>query len=335
VAVSIAGILYNSVLSPCHSVLKRIEMTDEFWTIRNFQPTDFEKYFRLHLESEKRDQSGRRVSKTLLAEALGHPQYHPEKDLFLAQRNENMIGYISVFREPGIGRALLNGLVHPLHRRKGVATALFGHAVRHAKAAGSRRMQICIAENNLAARQLLARLGLEFIRHFFGYRLDLSAVQLPEIKADSYIFRSLRPGEEDKLTAIQNRAFAGTWGFNPNTRDEISYRIHSSSCTPEDVIMVYREDKPIAYCWTRIFQEGREAGEVSRGEIHMLGVDPDFRKQSIGKNVLTAGLSYLKHKGVAIVELMADSEMPAALALYESAGFEKYMRTEWYEKKLI
>ena len=66
----------------------------------------------------------------------------------------------------------------------------------------------------------------------------------------------------------------------------------------------------------------------------MLGVDPDFRKQSIGSNVLTAGLSYLKHQGVEIVELMADSEMPAALALYESAGFKKFMRTEWYEKKL-
>ena len=59
-------------------------MTDELWTIRNFQPNDFEKYFRLHLESEKHDQSGRRVSKSLLAEALGHPQYHPEKDLFKA-----------------------------------------------------------------------------------------------------------------------------------------------------------------------------------------------------------------------------------------------------------
>jgi ribosomal protein S18 acetylase RimI-like enzyme len=66
----------------------------------------------------------------------------------------------------------------------------------------------------------------------------------------------------------------------------------------------------------------------------MLGVDPDYRRQSIGRNVLTAGLSLLKEKGVRVVELMADSEMPAAMALYESAGFSKYMRTEWYEMEL-
>ncbi len=309
-------------------------MTDGVWTIRNYQPADFENYLRLHLETEKLDNADHRVSRSLLAEALGHPGLQPENDLFLARNAENMIGYIRVFLEPGIGRALVGGLVHPRHRRKGIATALFDHAVRRAQAAGSERVQICIAKNNLAARQLCTRLGLKFIRHFIGYRLDLAAVQLPEIKTDNYIFRSLRPGEEDKLTAIQNRAFAGTWGFNPNTRDEISYRVHSSTCTPEDVIMVYREDKPIAYCWTRIFHESREAGGGSRGEIHMLGVDPDFRQQSIGKNVLLAGLSHLEHKGVELVELKADSGMPAALALYESAGFEKYMKTEWYEKKL-
>ena len=310
-------------------------MTDGVWTIRNYLPADFENYLRLHLESEKLDQAGRRVSRSLLAEALGHPGLQPENDVFLAQGDESVIGYVRVFLEPGIGRALVGGLVHPRHRRKGIATALFDHAVRHAQAAGSDRVQICIAETNLGARQLCARLGLKFIRHFIGYRLDLAAVRLPEIETDNYVFRSLRPGEEDKLTAIQNRAFAGTWGFNPNTRDEISYRVHSSTCTPEDVVMVYRKDKPIAYCWTRIFHEGRKAGGAGRGEIHMLGVDPDFRKRSIGKNVLLAGLSHLKHKGVELVELSADSGMPAAQALYESAGFEKYMRTEWYEKKLI
>lgn len=309
-------------------------MVDNQWTIRNFQQDDFEAYLRLHLESEKIDRAGRRVSRSLLAEALGHPGFKPEDDLFLVHGDENVIGYIRVFLEPAIGRALVDGLVHPRHRRNGIATALFGHVLRRAQAGGAGRVQVCIAENNLAAGQFCERLGLKFIRYFIGYRLDLTTVRLPEIKTDNFLFRSLRPGEEDKLTAIQNRAFAGTWGFNPNTRDEISYRIHSSTCTPEDVVMVYREDIPIAYCWTRIFHEGRESDVASRGEIHMLGVDPDFRKQSIGKNVLLAGLSHLEYEGVRLVELKADSGMPAALALYESAGFERYMRAKWYELKL-
>ena len=309
-------------------------MIDKFCSIRNYQPGDFKNYARLHLETEKRDQSGQFVSEQQLAEALGHPSFQPEYDLFLAEGDQNLIGYVSVFLEPGIGRSLLDGLVHPLHRRKGVATDLSGYAIRHARAAGIRSAQICIPETNLAAKKMLSGLGFRFFRHFIGYKLDLTTTQLPNITPGKYIFRSLQPGEEEALTAIQNRSFADTWGFNANTREEISYRINLSSCTPENIIMVYLEDRPIAYCWTRIHYEGISAHGENKGEIHMLGVDPDFRRHSIGRNILTAGLSYLKHQGIKIVELMADSEMPAALALYESAGFEKYMRTEWYEKKL-
>jgi mycothiol synthase len=79
--------------------------------------------------------------------------------------------------------------------------------------------------------------------------------------------------------------------------------------------------------------ETPEAGGIE-GEIHMLGVDPDFRRMGIGRKVLLAGLSHLKCKGVTIVRLTADGEDPAALALYESVGFKRASRIEWYEKRL-
>jgi ribosomal protein S18 acetylase RimI-like enzyme len=64
----------------------------------------------------------------------------------------------------------------------------------------------------------------------------------------------------------------------------------------------------------------------------MLGVDPDHRGRGIGKEVILAGLSYLKGKGLGIVELTADSENEAARALYRSAGFQVRRRSLWYEK---
>jgi len=309
-------------------------MNAKFWTIRNYQAADLENYVRLHLETAKRDQSGQYISKQLIKEALGHPSFHPETDLFLAEADQDVLGCVSVFLEPGIGRALLDGLVHPLYRRKGIATDLFGHAVGYARGAGIKAAQISIPETNLAAQKLLSDLGLRCFRHFLGFKLDLRTIQLPDISTGDYIFRTLQAGEAQQLTEIQNRSFADTWGFNANTCAEITYRINSSSCAPENITMVYRADRPIAYCWTRIYPAGNSAQTEKKGEIHMLGVDPDFRQQSIGKNVLTAGLSYLKLKGVEIVELTADAEMPAALALYESAGFKQYLRIDWYEKKL-
>lgn len=64
----------------------------------------------------------------------------------------------------------------------------------------------------------------------------------------------------------------------------------------------------------------------------MLGVDPDYRGQGIGKTVLLAGLSYLKSKGFPVAELAVDSQNKAACALYQSIGFKVQDSILWYQK---
>jgi mycothiol synthase len=302
--------------------------------IRNYRPSDFDDYMRLHIEASSLDQSGRRISKKRLTEELEHPSFFPEKNLFVAEHGGNIIGYAAVFLESVIKRALLDCLIHPMHRKKGIAAELFHHSIRHAKLAGSRVVQICVKETNLAAKHMASRLGLEFIRYFVELRLDLNDAQLPDVKPGEYIIRALGHGEVDKLTEVQNKAFADSWGFNPNTRDEIVYRINSSGCSPENILMAFLGDRPVGYCWTRKNVEDNPAPGEFKGNIHMLGVDPDFRRKGIGRNVLLAGLSYLSSNGVTVVELTADGEDLKALALYGSVGFEVYSRSEWYEKKL-
>ena len=281
------------------------------------------------------DQSGRCISKQRLAEDLGHPSFHPQNDLFVAESGGNIIGYAGVFLEPGIQRAILECMIHPQHRRNGVATALLREVSRHSEEAGSRKLQVCIPQTNLVARSLASRLGFQFIRHFHQMKLDLDTIRLPHPEPSGYVIRSLGHAEADKLTFIQNRAFADSWGFNPNTPDEIAYRINLSSCSPENIRMAYLKNRPIGYCWTRIMIGDDSTTGSAKGEIHMLGVDPDFRSKGIGRNVLLAGLADLKSRGATIIELTADSEDQAALGLYESVGFKFHSRAEWYEKKLI
>jgi mycothiol synthase len=302
--------------------------------VRNYRPSDFDDYVRLQVATEKRDRSGRHISKQRLAENLGHPSFHPHSDLFIAKRGGRLVGYVAIFLEPGIGRALLDGLVHPLHRNKGIATELFDRAIQYAKKTVVKVVQICISETNLAARNFVSVLGLRYVRRFIVFKLDLAAMQLPDCTPGAYIIRNLKQGEEQLLTDIQNRSFADAWGFNPNTRDEIAYRINLSSCSPKNIIMSYRGDKPVGYCWTRMLSEKNRAAGIMTGEIHMLGVDPDFQKKGIGQKVLLAGLSYLKSNGITIVELTADSENRGGLRLYKSVGFKELMKTEWYEKTL-
>ncbi len=309
-------------------------MSKKYYKIRNYCRADFDNYVDLHMEVNRLDQSGRFVSKQRLAEDLGHPKFNPEKDLLVAALGNRIIGYAGGFLEVALKRVILECMIHPHHRKNGIATELMGRSLQHAEDAKIEVAQVYIPEVNLPGKSLALRLGFKFIRHFFELALDLDNVQIPDIGPGEFEIRSLRPDEADKLTQIQNRSFAGSWGFNPNTPDEIAYRINLSSCSPENIMMVYLKNQPIGYCWTRIFTEEGSATACKKGEIHMLGVDPAYRGKGIGRDVLLAGLADLKSKGVSIVELTADGEEPVALCLYESVGFKRCSRNEWYEKKL-
>ena len=104
----------------------------------------------------------------------------------------------------------------------------------------------------------------------------------------------------------------------------------SSRCSPEDVVLIYDEDKPVGYCWTLIHEA--DVSVERKGRIHMLGVDPDFRGSRMGREVLLAGLRHLNTKGIQVVELTVDSENKAARTLYRSIGFKIWTSSLWHEK---
>ena len=177
-------------------------------------------------------------------------------------------------------------------------------------------------------------MGFRRIRRFLELRLDLSEAHLLKANQTASLFRHMRHGEEDKLLQIQNRSFANTWGYSPNTIEEIIYRTSLPNCSPEDIIMAYDADKPIGYCWTKIDLGEDKTISGSKGRIYMLGVNQDHRGKGVGRQVLLAGLSHLKGKGIRVVELTVDSENRAAYALYKSVGFQVWKSSLWYEMVL-
>lgn len=306
-------------------------MSDSFYTIRNYQPADFDKYVRLRkVEAERLEPTGYRISSQVIAEDVGRPNYSPEQDLFIVETDEDMVGYMDSTLELSIGRVILNGFVHPDHRRKGLASKLLGYATHRAKEPGAKVAHVRIPRDNVVAKGVLSRLGFRFVRRFLELSLDLSRVHGQDIDQTTLHCRQLQHGEEDKLTQLQNRSFAGTWGYNPNTVEEITYRTNLSNCSPEDVILACDGDKPVGYCWTR--KSCKVAPGERTGQIPMLGVDPDYRGRGVGKGVLLAGLSYLKNRDLRFVDLTVDSENQAACALYRSVGFKLQASTLWYQK---
>ncbi len=305
-------------------------MDNNPYTIRNYQPGDFDKFVSLHIETQRLEPGRRRIPSHVIAERLGRPNYSPEQDLFLAEKGGDLAGYIDIRPELAVGRVIINCRVHPEHRRRGLATRLFAYAIERAKSLGARVAHVYIAEDNTAAREMVSQLGFKCVRRYLELRLDMAGVRQTDMDRAASAGRFLRRGEEEKLTLIQNRAFADQWGFNPNTLEEIVYRTNLKNCSPEDVVVTEEKNEIIGYCWTGIVDD-EVAGE-SRGRIFMLGVEPDYRGRGVGKRVLLAGLAHLKSKGVRVAGLTVDSENKVALALYRAVGFEVERSGLWYEK---
>jgi len=309
-------------------------MSNSHYTIRNYQPHDFNKYVSLNIEAEKLEPTGRYVSPQAIREYLGRPNYSPEQDLFIVEAGGELVGYVDIATELTIGRVILDCWIHPEHRRKGLATRLLGYATRRAKEAGAGVAHVNVREDDLVARGVLSGLGFERVRRFLELRLDMDEVRWQHIDPAALGCRHMQRGEEGRLTQIQNRSFTGQWGFNPNTVEEIVYRTNLSSFSPEDVILACDGDKAVGYCWTQTTDEGEAAIGQKKGRIFMIGADPDYRGRGVGKKVLLAGLAYLRSKGVRVAELTVDSENQVACALYWSTGFKPQSGSLWYEKPL-
>lgn len=302
-------------------------MTDSPYAIRNYRPSDFDKYVLLCQEAEDLIPLGCPVSPQIVTEWLNWPGCSPEKDIFVVEKGGDIIGCLDLRAELGIGRVILRCWLKPEHRRKGLGKKLIDYAVNRAKELKARFAYIDINEDNNVARMVISKLGFNCVRRFLELKLDMALIDWKEAEEAAQECRYYRYGEEAKLTEIQNRSFAEHWGYNPNTVETITYSLNLSYCSPEDVILLCEKDRTIGFCWTET------AGE-NEGRIYMVGSDPEYRGKGIGKKLILAGLVHLRTKGISTTILTVDSENKTALNLYKSVGFELKKTIFSYEKAI-
>ncbi len=299
-----------------------------------YRPADREPLIRFWEEVAKLEAAHDRILVSELIDNFDRPNHHPERNLFIAENKETITGYIDILSELEIGRVVLQYLVHPVHRAKGISEKLVERATERARTLRAIKVQVNIPQDDKAGKRLFAKMGFRFVRRFLELRLDLSKAHLSGVTPDDYPCRPMMEGEDEILTNLQNRSFLDTWGFNPNTTAEISYRIHRPKVSLEDITLCLDHTEPIGYCWANIdFGKGAVMGE-KRGRINMIGVDPNYRGKGVGKKVLIVGLTQLKSRGVRIVDLTVDGDNKPARALYHSIGFDLRTSSLWYQKDL-
>jgi len=308
------------------------------YVIRKYRQEDFKGLLKLYRETEISERSGLYPSSAQLQERFRDPQFSPEEDMLVVENKKNpgeIAALLEMAPEKAIKRVVLSGLVHPLHRRKKLASRFVEQACRQAAGQGAHVAHVNVARFNRAGQEVLSRLGFSPVRSFWELRARTGWVcpegagpEIQDAAGSSLSLRSLQPGEEALLARLQNRCFTGTWGYNPNTVEDICYQTSLEGSSMGDVVVLFQGEDPVAYCWNRTDPRGQ------KGRIHMLGVVPEQRGNGLAGAVLQAGVFSLCQQGKNVVELTTDCSNTPACRLYFSSGFRVWSETLWFERSL-
>jgi len=291
-------------------------------TVRNYNP------------QEPRDAAAyeRLKEGAVLAHLLSHPYYQAEKNLFFAEADGEIIGFMNILPELAIGRVVLDYSVGPSYRLEVIFGELLKYALKRSREAGSRVAHLSAPSVETATAEILSKLGFKQIHRFCEMRLNISDVTLEAAVHHDWTYRYYRDDDEETLSDIQNRCFADTWGYNPNTVEDTVWQMQVRNNCPEDVILATDNGRVVGYCWTESECGLDSTTGGKKGRVYMLGVDSRARGKGLGKQLLLAGLLHLKNKGRELIDITVDSQNNIAITLYLSLGFYLHDETVWYEK---
>lgn len=301
------------------------------FTARNYSSTDFDRLVNLYKWTAEHLSLLENSYSEFLVQKLKRPGYDPLKNLFLAETDNELVGYANLVYEEKIKRALAEVFVIAPCRCLGMGKMMMGCLIRRSQELGAKSLLANVSETNQEGLSFLTKQSFSVVRSFRTLCLDVSSGSFIEGDIRGSVFTKFRIGEEEELMGLQNRIFSGSWGFCPNTVEEIRYYLQLTGCRIDEVMCLKTQKQKIGYVWPHRIP--KENGELYM-RIHMFGIDPRYRGQGLGKKILQAAVSRMIDLGAKTVELTVDAENTPAVFLYDSLGFKLISQSIWYEKKI-
>ncbi|MXZ02694.1 MAG: GNAT family N-acetyltransferase [Chloroflexi bacterium] len=264
---------------------------------------------------------------------LDNPRLDPDLRRWSIGYEEGIpVGYALVEPELNIGRILV-GLA-TVDGRDDALGSLLQDGVRRARELSDQdRFEIHVAVRDTESKSIVdaleaARFGV--VRTVLKMRVNVSQVELPDCPAPPrFVVRDADmsdAAESAAVTDLHNACFTDSWGFSPNTVEEIADRTAADAdrngFVPIVVLADASDGKLVGYNWITL-NEGD-------GRVEMVGVHPSMRGKRLGWTIFNAGVERLiAHHATALV-LDVDSENPPARKIYESAGYRTYSEVRYY-----
>lgn len=218
-------------------------------------------------------------------------------------------------------------VVDPQTRRQGVGGQLLDHVL-----ARWPDVRLWSHGDLQDARRLYTSRHLSVVRELWQMSRPLAGEwsDLPDHDIDlpeGLRLRTFQVGQDEQAwLAVNARAFAHHAEQGRMTLTDLQEREAEPWFDPQGFFVV--EDttqrdadgvaRIAAFHWTKVEPEDR-----TRGEVYVVGVDPDYQGRGLGTTVTLVGLQHLRARGVVTATLYVDGDNPAAIATYHRLGFER------------
>jgi len=242
------------------------------------------------------------------------------------EENKEVIAYAHLDTTDLVAGPSVEAVVHPQHRGKGLGSLILKEAI---KICGD-RTRIWSHGDLPAAKAIAASLKLERLWSNLLMSKTLGEIQPVTSK---YPIRTFIPGLDNQaFLALNNKVFANYPDQGGWSEDDLKVRVNESWFDDKGFFVAEDRGELIGFCWTKIHGAHTHShtggdddhGHEALGEIYVLAVNPDYKRQGIGLDLTITGLNYLKYQGLNNVMLYVGVGNKPAFKLYKSLGFNEF-----------
>jgi mycothiol synthase len=272
-----------------------------------------------------------------------------EKDIhFLIHDGDQLAGYAHLDMSDLVEGPSAELVVHPNLRGRGIGSTL----MREVIGAAGPTLRLWSHGDLPDAERLAQALGFERVRTLLQMRRSLlqplPGVSLP----DSISLRHFQPEKDEQpWLEVNGRAFQGHPEQGNWSIEDLQRRMIEPWFDPEGFLIGEESTsgRVAAFCWTKIHggihrdqphdggsrphAHGAGHGHDPIGEIYVIGVDPDFHGQGLGKALTLAGLRHLLRTGLTTAMLYVDADNHSAISMYSKLGFTEWGRDVMYRAR--
>lgn len=306
--------------------------------IRHYVPEkDLSALSRVLTEIESMDRDGEDTSEEYLRASLAWPNYRPDRDVWVAESEEKLVGYGVALEQPS-QNCTIYVIVHPSQRRKGLASQLLELTLNRARELGSKNILVYANEHNRGSNLFLGHHDFQRVGSSGTMKLNAEVENPPaEFPKGFALKRYSEVNDPLILLKALDECYWGMWGHQHNdnrTEEERRSPRFLHYYAREDILLLFDEKNSI-FGICSLKSQGKQEGN---GELSDLldgpGIIQEYREQGYQRQMVLAGIQHLRKKGIRpiLLEFWGDNEN--ALDIYRSLGFEMVNRYIAYYKEL-